>query len=679
MKKIKAFLKCQSIGSKLMISFFIVMILALGASSFTSYWMAQQTLSNELINSASSSVETLNTIITNEVQQNISIVDTFAQQITQSSYQDPANIIGDFKDYSNALKKVESLYVGIANGQFLTSSGDPTPAGYDPRDRNWYQEAMANPEETIITNAYISASTQQLTITVARQTADRSGVIGLDMNLSALQSTVNTAKIGQTGYAFIVEKDGSFVTHPTASLIGQKVNTSEDLMAKPEPQGEYTYLFDDEQKELVYTTSEVTGWRIAGSFYPSEIDQAVQPILYKIAIVLVISLIVGSIAIGYLTHSIAKRLGKIVHVAESIHQGDLTQYVNDTTKDEIGQLSITFNAMNQSLSSLIGSIHDSVSDVVSSSEQLNASSEQTSRATEQITTAIEQFSVGSERQNQNVNSSSQQLTQVAEWLQTVQMNSQSLLSLSESSNELADHGDQLMQQTVEQIQTIDDSVHQANQVITNLSRKSEEISIILQTINDIAQQTNLLSLNAAIEAARAGEHGKGFNVVAGEVQKLANQSHLSSQHIESLLKEITDEIAHSLSTFTHIHGSVEEGISTVQQAADQFQQLRKSSHRISSSLTEVTSLVDEVSGHADEVAQSVQEITEISNVNTASSHEIAASAEEQLAAMEEITSSAHALASLADNLQQETERFKISETIVKKSDATTTSKNLYAS
>jgi len=136
------------------------------------------------------------------------------------------------------------------------------------------------------------------------------------------------------------------------------------------------------------------------------------------------------------------------------------------------------------------------------------------------------------------------------------------------------------------------------------------------------------------------------------VQKLAEQSRSSSQHIENLLKEITDEIGRSLSTFTDIHGSVAEGMMTVQQAADQFQQLRTSSHQISSSLTEMNTLVQEVNGNAVEVAQSVHEISEISNVNTASTHEIAASAEEQLAAMEEITASAHALASLYSDQYQ---------------------------
>lgn len=661
MKKLKAFIKCQSIGSKLTISFFSVMILALGISSFTAYWMAERTLSNELINSASSSVETLSSIVNNEMQQNIDIVDYFATNVSQTDYANPTTLIANFKEYSTSLKKIDSLYVGNTAGEFFTSSDQPTPAGYDPRKRDWYKEALTKPGQIIITNPYISASTQKLTVTIARQTADQSGVLGLDISLESLQATTATAKIGKEGYAFIVGTDDSFIAHPTST--GEKNSTSQQLNDQPEAQGNYTYMYEGQEKELVYTTSTLTGWRIAGSFYQNEIDEASQPILYRIAIVLVLSLIVGGIVVGLVTRSITKRLNTIVHVAESISQGDLTQHISDTSKDEIGQLSHTFNDMNQSLSSLIGSIHDSVSDVVSSSEQLNASSEQTSHATVQITTAIEQFSVGNERQNKNVHQSAEQLTQVADWLQTIQSDSTSLLSLSESSNYLADSGDRLMQQTVGQIEMIDQSVHQANEVVNNLSRKSEEISVILKTINDIAQQTNLLSLNAAIEAARAGEHGKGFNVVAGEVQKLADQSRASSQHIENLLQDITDEIGRSLSTFTQIHGSVAEGMMTVQQAADQFQQLRTSSYQISSKLTQMNTIMQEVNGNAGDVAQSVQEISEISNINTASTHEIAASAEEQLAAMEEITSSAHALAALADNLQQEIQRFKTSDTV----------------
>lgn len=654
----KSFFTKQSLGRKLMLSFGLVLIAALTVSSLASYYVAQRSLSGELISSTALNTQTLSAVVDNDMQQNIDAVDYFAGRITQTSYANGNALIEELRIYDQTMTKVEGLYVGTTTGAFYTSSDRPTAADYDPRKRPWYQEAEANPGKTIVTPPYLSSSTQAMTVTVAKRTDDGSGVVGLDINLASLIDIASNIKIGENGYAFIVASDGTYISHPTIKA-GETDDLSKQIIADNKPTDTFSYTNNGQAEQLSYTTSALTGWKLVGNFYQSEIDSKVRPLLIQTVIVLIIALVIGGIVVWLITRSISRRMNRIVTVAHAISQGDLTQSVQDKSKDELGHLSTAFNEMNQSLGTLVGSIQDTVSDVVSSSEQLTASSEQTSKATEQITSAIEQFSNGSDRQNAHIGQSAGQLNQVSGWLNEVQQHSQSLLQLSGTSNEMADTGDRLVRTTVGQMQQIDQSVNDAYRVINGLSHKSTQIGDILKTINNIAQQTNLLSLNAAIEAARAGEAGKGFSVVAGEVKKLAEQSHESSGHIEKLLQDIIGEINDSLATFEQIHHSVEDGLQGVQQSADQFQQLKANAHQIATSLEDMNTLVREVNSNAGEVARSVGEVSEISAQNAGNMHDIAASAEEQLASMEEISASAQSLAKLAEDLQKEIDHFKL--------------------
>ncbi|KIU05299.1 methyl-accepting chemotaxis protein [Bacillus subtilis] len=174
--------------------------------------------------------------------------------------------------------------------------------------------------------------------------------------------------------------------------------------------------------------------------------------------------------------------------------------------------------------------------LTASSEQLTASAGQTSKATEHITMAIEQFSNGNEEQSEKVESSSHQLNLMNEGLQQVSQTSSDITKASIQSTEIAGTGEKFVQQTVGQMNSINQSVQQAEAVVKGLEGKSKDITSILRVINGIADQTNLLALNAAIEAARAEESGRGFSVVAEEVRKLAVQSADSAKEIEKLIQ-----------------------------------------------------------------------------------------------------------------------------------------------
>ncbi|WP_411813183.1 methyl-accepting chemotaxis protein [Bacillus vallismortis] len=315
--------------------------------------------------------------------------------------------------------------------------------------------------------------------------------------------------------------------------------------------------------------------------------------------------------------------------------------------------------MASSLRSLIHAIQDSVENVAASSEELTASAGQTSKATEHITLAIEQFSNGNEKQNENIETAAEHIYQMNDGLANMAQASEVITDSSVQSTEIASEGGKLVHQTVGQMNVIDKSVKEAEQVVRGLETKSKDITNILRVINGIADQTNLLALNAAIEAARAGEYGRGFSVVAEEVRKLAVQSADSAKEIEGLIIEIVKEINTSLGMFQSVNQEVQTGLDITDKTEMSFTRISEMTNQIAGELQNMSATVQQLSASSEEVSGASEHIASISKESSAHIQDIAASAEEQLASMEEISSSAETLSSMAEELRDMTKRFKI--------------------
>lgn len=195
--------------------------------------------------------------------------------------------------------------------------------------------------------------------------------------------------------------------------------------------------------------------------------------------------------------------------------------------------------------------------------------------------------------------------------------------------------------------------------VTQLGERSSEIGEISKVISTIADQTNLLALNAAIEAARAGEHGKGFAVVADEVRKLAEQSAQSAQQIAHLIVQTQEDTTKTSKSMELATNEVSKGIIIVNEAGDSFAEIKQSVDHVTEQIKVVSKHVQDISKQLIEVVNSIGVIKDITDHANIETQNISAASEEQLAAMEEIASSSSALSSLAIELQQITGKFKI--------------------
>lgn len=647
--------------TKLILSFAIILIVPTISIGYLSFLSAKDAIQEEMLNGFGESLSLLNSTIDNTIQPKMNDVGYFAQKITSQTYQKESlqELTTTFEQYTKLHPEVEMIYVGTETGQFIRKPEMETKAGYDPRVRDWYRAAMAKKGEIVISSPYADANTGKMVLTLSQSTKDGSGVVAVDISLGYIQKLTNQVKIGNHGFAFLIDVDKKYVSHPTQKGGSEAKENYVDKMFKQET-GHFNYTdkkrFD---KIMSFKTNSLTGWKIGGMIDSSEVSQKASPILNHTILIMAIALIIGAIAIYLITKSIISPLKKLKHQALAISGGDLTDEIKIETNDEIGELAGAFNEMSENLRHLITEINSSAGQVAAASEELYATTEQTTQATNQIASDIQTVAEGAESQVISSEESSLAMEEVSQGMQRIAESSSSVRDSAEKTTALSEQGNELIQKAMLQMESISLATENTTAAIFQLIERSQEISKIIEVITSIADQTNLLALNAAIEAARAGEHGKGFAVVADEVRKLAEQSRDSAAQIVTLINGIKNDTEMANNEMLGSVREVTSGRNIIDQTGEAFQQITKAIAYVGAQIQEVSATSEQISANTQQVTATIEQLASIAKDASAGSQNVVAASEEQLASIEEISTSTESLSKLAQDLQELLTKFKI--------------------
>ncbi|MFK4304431.1 methyl-accepting chemotaxis protein [Paenibacillus sp. RC254] len=373
------------------------------------------------------------------------------------------------------------------------------------------------------------------------------------------------------------------------------------------------------------------------------------------------SIFIVAILVAYLLiRRMVSPLTKLSTSVNTITKGDLThEPLLFKSKDEIGNLARDFNDMTMNLRNLITQVNDTSMLVASSSQELSASAQATNRAGEHGVNVTIELADGAHTQLQNLEGSYKAVQDMSRFISDIAGNAVIAMNKAADNVQKARLGRESMHSTTSQMGVVSESIGDLSSIIDTLSSHSKEIENIVGTIASIAEETNLLSLNAAIEAARAGEDGRGFAVVAGAVRKLAERSAISARQISELVSLIIPQIHKAGETMKRSTDEMLQGKELIISAGRSFSEIEVSVSDMSAQSEQISATVRELVLICEGLVEAIQNIVTVSNHTAEGAESLSASSEQQLAAMQEVESSAALLSSLAEKLQVLVENFKI--------------------
>lgn len=339
--------------------------------------------------------------------------------------------------------------------------------------------------------------------------------------------------------------------------------------------------------------------------------------------------------------------------------GDLTKRIEVKSKDELAKLASDANMLIEGIAGLVREVSSLADNVSSSSQELYASSEETSKTISQIAASAGQIASGSEETNSKMSASLIAMEKLNQASASLQESADSVSSASQSMQMAADEGQQNVQLASDKIRLIEKRMQQNTVLIEALGRKSADINSIISTISDIADQTGLLSLNAAIEAARAGESGKGFAVVADEVRKLAEQSQQAGKQVTLIVGSIQEEIAKIIAGNQQGAEEVKQGVIISESTNTSLKKIRVKAEETAGHIEKMASEITASRSLAEEVTAAFDSVSAIARETAASTDSSAAAAEEGSAAMSQIAGSSEQLSRQAAQLRALVSKFKI--------------------
>ena len=411
------------------------------------------------------------------------------------------------------------------------------------------------------------------------------------------------------------------------------------------------------QKQIVVIKE--NAMKIAQDDYARNLDginAAIRNMFIACGVVAVLLLL----SVVFIAREITTPMAGMIEICRNLSRGDFRVGSGDVIdrSDEFGDMNDELLQMRKALSNLLQKINSTTEQLAASSEQLTASAHQSAQASEQVANSVTNSASAVVEQQQNVTEAMEAIDDAAVLIKNLNAAADLVKTEVEGAAEHAAAGTAAIEVAVNKILSVERIVNNSADTVDKLGQRSKEIGQIVEAISGIAEQTNLLALNAAIEAARAGEHGRGFAVVADEVRKLAEESQDAAQKIATLINDIQNDTNNAVSSMHEGSVAVREGTQSVEQLRTSFENIQNGSNGVTQKTRDMAQDITRVSNNTALIKERSMKISENSNMVAREMESVSAASQQQSASAGEIASASDALANIAQDLQTSLQQFK---------------------
>jgi len=547
-------------------------------------------------------------------------------------------------------------------------------------DQEYVQQALNG--EKNVSDVIISRETNSAVLMFAVPIENKGKIVGVLIarrDGNALNDVTDAMGFGEEGYAYVVNKKGTIVSHPNREFVMSQTNIIEEsktdetfvsvaaMLKKTlvEERGLGRYKFKGRDMYGGYAPITGTEWILINVALEDEFFEGLvtmQRVLLFASMGFVIIGILISVVLG---RSIAKPITYLSKELIKISEYDLIE-VSDKygdkirkKEDEIGKIANAVQKMRENIRSLINEVAVEASNVSASSEELTATSQQVLIASDEVARTIEEIANGAMDQAKETTEGAQEINNLGEII-TSEIDLVKILNDSaEEANKLKEEGFIVLKSLEEKTDESNTATQEVNEIIIKTNENVEKIELASDKIQGISEQTNLLALNASIEAARAGDAGRGFAVVATEIRKLAEETNQFAGEISNTIASLSQMTEKGVQTMAKVGGIVQEQMGKLGDTHNKFEGISEAVEQVKKIVKELNESTKNMAGKKSQIINIIENLSAISEENAASTEEASASVEEQTASMAQISEASEDLSRLAEDMQKSISKFRI--------------------
>jgi len=651
----------------------VIMLIQIAAAVIIGYFTDQMMVDNTIADSKGTTVASQYVVeeIIEGIIREFEVL-TLSPDIKEMNRDRYVDYIADVVKGSRGL--LECAFVADLKGKAVLDTNQDT----DISDRDYFVKAMRE-KKMQVSNAVVSKATGQPVFVVFLPVTDYDGKLiggfGAGVQLYQLAERISNLKVGENGALFLVDGTGQTITHPNPDFIMNfKITDKQegytglkeiaDEMVKGNRGQDYFTRPDGSRMLMIHEPVKNTpNWSIGAIIPQTQIKAIGNRILNIIVISFVMIIVILVLLITLLGERFTGPLKDLAMTLNKIANYDLSLDENRKSKkyfaykDELGQMANAVEKMQQNLIGLVKQMRSQALEINESAANLNSVSQEQLAASEELSSQAQTVDGNVQNTSSSIAEVSSGIQEVTSSAEEVSKNSQDLSSQVSETEEAVKNGQKELEKQSDKMRDVEEQNREATKLVTLVAEKANNVQEIVNTIASIAEQTNLLALNAAIEAARAGEAGKGFAVVADEIRKLAEESKKASSNIAEILNEIEEGSSDANEAVKRTLELYEDLVGSSRMVVDEFNKISENMNTVNMKVESLMGAAQEQSASSEEMAGAMDHSAQLTEEIAEQVSEMSKAIESQTLGAQQVSESAERLSALSQELDEAVEKF----------------------